>query len=277
MFFLRLRDRLYPLEPPRILGIVNVTPDSFSDGGEALTPEDALRKAEALLAEGADMLDLGAVSTRPGAPDVPLEEELRRLLPALRAVRRAFPAVPLSVDTWRGEVARIALEEGADLINDISGGRFDPTIWEVVAHYRVPYMLMHIQGTPQTMQQNPTYTDVVQEVWQYFVQKLNDLRAKGIEEVILDPGIGFGKTIAHNYALLRALPRFRQLGRPLLVGLSRKSLLWRPLGSHPKGVLWAATALHWHALQAGVSILRVHDPAPVRQLLQLRAVWNSSA
>lgn len=276
-YALPLRGKLLPLTPARIMGIINVTPDSFSDGGEAVEPEAALRRAIQLAEEGADILDIGAVSTRPGAPEVPLDEELRRLLPALRLIRRTLPETPLSVDTYRGEVARIALEEGADMINDISGGAFDPTLWEVVARYRVPYVLMHIQGTPQTMQQNPTYGDIVQEVWQYFVEKLNALRQMGIEEVIIDPGFGFGKTVAHNYALFRALPFLRRLGRPLLIGISRKSMLWRPLGETPHTVLPAMTALHWEALRKGTCLLRVHDVAPVRQLISLLQVWNSFA
>lgn len=275
--FLRLRHKLLPLYPPKVMGIINVTPDSFSDGGEAYEPEAALRRAEQLLREGADILDIGAVSTRPGADEVPEAEELRRLLPALRLIRKAFPDIPISIDTYRGKVARIALEEGADLINDISGGAFDPSLWEVVAHYRVPYVLMHIQGTPQTMQQNPTYTNVVQEVWLYFVEKLNALRQRGIEEVVIDPGFGFGKTVEHNYALFRALPIFQRLGRPLLIGISRKSMLWRPLRSHPREVLPAMTALHWEALRKGVCLLRVHDVAPARQLISLLEVWNSFA
>lgn len=277
MFSLHLRGKYYSLSPPRILGIINVTPDSFSDGGEAFSPEAALRRAAQLVEEGADILDIGAVSTRPGASEVSIEEELRRLLPALRRIRQAFPEVPISVDTYRGEVARQALEVGADLINDISGGQFDPTLWEVVAKYRVPYVLMHIQGTPQTMQQNPSYENVVQEVWLYFVEKLQQLQKLGIEEVIIDPGFGFGKTLSHNYQLLRALRTFRRLKRPILVGISRKSLLWRALQASPKEVLWGATALHWEALRQGVHFLRVHDVAPARQLLHLLEVWNTSA
>ncbi|MCS6789604.1 MAG: dihydropteroate synthase [Bacteroidia bacterium] len=259
------------------MGIINVTPDSFSDGGEAFAPEDALARAEQLVVEGADILDIGAVSTRPGAPEVPLEEEIRRLLPALRLIRKAFPDVPISVDTFRGEVARLALEEGADLINDISGGAFDPLLWKVVAHYRVPYVLMHIQGTPQTMQINPHYENVVQEVWQYFVDKLQALRAIGIDEILIDPGFGFGKKPEHNYALFRALSLFRQLGYPLLIGISRKSMLWRLLHTEPKKVLFAASALHWEALRKGVCVLRVHDVAAARQVIQLFQVWNSFA
>lgn len=275
MFYLRIRDRLWVLERPQVMGIINVTPDSFSDGGEADTPEKALRKAEKLLTEGADLLDVGAVSTRPNAPEVSQEEELRRLLPALRAIRRAFPTVLLSVDTFRGEVARVALEEGADLINDISGGAWDPNLWRVVAAYKVPYVLMHIQGTPQTMQQNPTYKNVVEDIWCYFVSKLNALAEAGVYDVLIDPGFGFGKTLAHNYTLLKALSRFRRLGRPIVVGLSRKSMLWRPLGTTPKETLWAATALHWQALLSGASVLRVHDPASLRQILQLLPLWSS--
>ncbi|MCX8111580.1 MAG: dihydropteroate synthase [Bacteroidia bacterium] len=275
-FVLPLRHKAYPLYPPRILGIINVTPDSFSDGGEAYTPEAALRRADQLIQEGADILDIGAVSTRPGAPEVDEEEELRRLLPALRLIRRTFPDKPISVDTYRGTVARIALEEGADMINDISGGAFCPTLWEVIAHYRVPYVLMHIKGTPQTMQHNPTYTDVVQEVWTYFVEKLNALRTLGIQDVIIDPGFGFGKALSHNYALFQAIPMFRRLERPILIGISRKSMLWRPLGETPRTVLPAMTALHWEALRKGVCLLRVHDVAPARQLVSLLTLWNSS-
>lgn len=274
-FVLPLRRRVLPLYPPRILGIINVTPDSFSDGGEAYLPEAALQRAAKLIEEGADILDIGAVSTRPGAPEVPLEEELRRLLPALRLIRKQFPEVPISVDTYRGEVARIAIEEGADLINDISGGAFDPELWKVVAHYRVPYILMHIKGTPQTMQHNPVYENLIQEVWEYFVQKLNALRALGIEDVIIDPGFGFGKTVEHNYALFRSLPLFKRLGRPILIGISRKSMLWRPLKATPHTVLPAMSALHWEALRKGVCLLRVHDVAAARQLISLLELWSS--
>ncbi|MEN3040117.1 MAG: dihydropteroate synthase [Bacteroidia bacterium] len=274
-YILPFRGKAYPLYPPRIMGIINVTPDSFSDGGEAYRPEDALRRAEKLLAEGADILDIGAVSTRPGAPEVPAEEELRRLLPALRLIRKAFPDVPISIDTYRSKVAEVALEEGADFINDISGGAFDPMLWPVVARYRVPYILMHIQGTPQTMQHNPTYTNIVEEVWTYFVQKLNALHSVGIYDVVIDPGFGFGKTLAHNYALFRALPLFRRLDRPLLIGISRKSMLWRALEATPHTVLPAMTALHWEALRKGVCLLRVHDVAPARQLITLLTKWNS--
>lgn len=277
MYALPLRSKLYSLAQPRIVGIVNVTPDSFSDGGEAYTPEAALQKALSLAEAGADILDIGAVSTRPGAPEVPEAEELRRLLPALRKIRSALPDMPLSIDTYRAEVARIALEEGADLINDISGGAFDPKLWEVIAHYRVPYVLMHIQGTPQTMHRNPTYKNVVEEVWQYFVEKLQALRQAGIEEVLLDPGFGFGKTVQHNYALFQALRKFRRLGRPLLIGISRKSMLWRPLGATPQTVIWATTALHWEALRKGAHLLRVHEVAAARQLVNLLSAWKSFA
>ncbi|MCX7606226.1 MAG: dihydropteroate synthase [Bacteroidia bacterium] len=277
MYSLRLRDRLYSLEPPRIMGIINVTPDSFSDGGEALTPELALRKAEALLRAGADILDIGAVSTRPGAPEVSLAEELHRLVPALRLIRKTFPEVPISVDTYRGEVARISIEEGAEMINDISGGAFDPSLWPVVAHYGVPYVLMHIRGTPQTMQHNPEYSNVGREVWAYFVEKIQRLHHIGVYQIIIDPGFGFGKKVGHNYDLFRALHRFTRLGYPLLIGISRKSMLWRVLEKTPREVIWAATALHWEALRRGVQILRVHDVEPVRQLVQLLSQWKPSA
>jgi dihydropteroate synthase len=276
MYYLRLRDKVWALDRPYIMGIINVTPDSFSDGGEADTPEKALSRAEKLLSEGADILDIGAVSTRPGAPEVPEEEEYRRLLPALRAIRKAFPDVPISVDTFRGGIARAALEEGADLINDVSGGAWDPTLWPVIAHYQVPYILMHIQGTPQTMQISPTYQNLLQEVWLYFVEKLQQLAQIGIHDVVIDPGFGFGKTLKHNYQLLRNLRIFRRLGRPILVGISRKSMLWRVLEVSPKETLWASTALHWQALLAGARLFRVHDPLPLRHIFKIWEVWSSS-
>jgi dihydropteroate synthase len=276
MHYLRLRDKVWALDRPYIIGIINVTPDSFSDGGEADTPEKALSRAEKLLSEGADILDIGAVSTRPGAPEVPEEEEYRRLLPALRAIRKAFPDVPISVDTFRGGIARAALEEGADLINDVSGGAWDLTLWPVIAQYQVPYILMHIQGTPQTMQINPTYQNLLQEVWLYFVEKLQQLAQMGIHDVIIDPGFGFGKTLNHNYQLLQSLSIFRRLGRPILVGISRKSMLWRVLEVSPKETLWASTALHWQALLAGARLFRVHDPLPLRHIFKIWEVWSSS-
>ncbi len=276
MFYLRLRDKVWPLDRPYIMGIINVTPDSFSDGGEADTPEKALIRAEKLLREGADILDIGAVSTRPGAPDVPETEEYQRLLPALQAIRKAFPEVPISVDTFRGSIARAALEAGADLINDVSGGSWDPTLWPTVAHYQVPYVLMHIQGTPQTMQTNPTYTNLIQEVWSYFVEKLQLLNEQGIYDVIIDPGFGFGKTIAHNYELLKSLKLFRRLERPILIGISRKSMLWRILQVSPKETLWASTALHWQALLSGARLFRVHDPLPLKHIFTIWEVWRSS-
>ncbi len=276
MYYLRLRDKVWPLDRPYIMGIINVTPDSFSDGGEADTPDKALARAEKLLREGADLLDIGAVSTRPGAPEVPEAEEHQRLLPALRAIRKAFPDVPISVDTFRGAIARVALEEGADLINDVSGGAWDPSLWPTIAHYQVPYILMHIQGTPQTMQISPTYENLTQEVWLYFVEKLQALAEHNIHDVIIDLGFGFGKTIVHNYQLLKGLSLFRRLKRPILVGISRKSMLWRLLEVSPKETLWASTALHWQALLSGARLFRVHDPLPLRQILRIWEVWNSS-
>lgn len=276
MFYLRLRDKVWPLDRPHIMGIINVTPDSFSDGGEADTPEKALKRAEKLLQEGADLLDIGAVSTRPAAPEVPETEEYQRLLPALRAIRKAFPEVPISVDTFRGSIARAALEEGADLINDVSGGAWDPTLWPTVARYQVPYILMHIQGTPQTMQISPTYKNLIQDIWTYFVEKLQLLNDLGIYDVIVDPGFGFGKTIAHNYELLKSLKLFRRLERPILVGISRKSMLWRILQVSPKETLWASTALHWQALLSGARLFRVHDPLPLKHIFTIWEVWRSS-
>ena len=272
---LNCRGTLLELSTPRILGILNLTPDSFSDGGKFLEPDAALRQAEQLLNEGADILDLGAASSRPGSETIPVEQELERLLPALRKIRQVFPQALLSIDTWWAEVARMALAEGAHIVNDISAGRREPDILNVAAHYGAPYILMHMQGTPATMQLNPTYTDVVADVEAELITRLNAARAAGIVDVVLDPGFGFGKTMAHNYALFAALERFTQLGCPVLVGISRKRMVSQLFsGESPENLTPAYTALHLQALQAGVRLLRVHEP---RWAVQAIRLWQQLA
>jgi dihydropteroate synthase len=272
---LNCRGMLLDLSVPRILGILNLTPDSFSDGGKFLQPDAALRQAEQLINDGANLLDLGAASSRPGSETISVEQELERLLPALRKIRQTFPQALLSVDTWRAEVARVALAEGVHIVNDISAGRWEPDILNVAAAHGAPYILMHMQGTPATMQQNPTYTDVVAEVEAEFIARLNAARAAGIVDVVLDPGFGFGKTLAHNYALFSALERFTQLGCPVLVGISRKRMVSQLFSNEsPENLTPAYTALHLQALQAGVRLLRVHEP---RWAVQAIAVWQQLA
>ncbi len=268
---LNCRGRLLDLEVPVVMGILNLTPDSFYDGGRYSTLSSASDHATRMLDEGASMLDLGAVSTRPGAPLVTQQEELDRLLPLLRALVKRHPDVILSVDTFRAEVARIAVEEGASVINDISGGTMDPEMFSTIAELQVPYVIMHIKGTPQTMQHNPKYSDVTEEVIKWLATKVVTLKTMGVHDVIVDPGFGFGKTQAHNYTLLRELEFFDILQRPLLVGISRKSMIHKALNIKPEESLNGSTALHLYALQKGVKILRVHD---VKEAVETVALYQ---
>jgi dihydropteroate synthase len=275
---LNCRGRLLDLTRPAVMGILNVTPDSFFDGGRLGAPGDVLRRAEAMLNEGAAILDVGGASTRPGAAAVEEAEELRRVLPAIEALREEFPAAILSVDTWRAGVARAALDAGASLINDVSAGRLDSDLYPAVAAANaalpggVPYILMHMQGTPGTMQQNPVYGDVVQEVLDFFIAEVGRLRALGVRDIVLDPGFGFGKTVEHNFSLLKNLHVFQILGLPVLAGLSRKSMICKVLKVNPDKALNGTTALHMVALQQGARILRVHD---VREAVEVIRLWET--
>ncbi|MBK6903859.1 MAG: dihydropteroate synthase, partial [Saprospirales bacterium] len=256
---LNLRGHLLDLTTPQVMGILNLTPDSFFPGSRMQGTDALLEKAEQMLSEGASILDLGGMSSRPGAEMISEEEELRRVVPAIEALVRRFPDALLSVDTVRSRVARESVQAGAAMINDISAGRLDPAMYETVASLRVPYVLMHMKGMPDTMQKDPVYEDVLIEVMDFLIAELGKLRDLGIHDVILDPGFGFGKTVAHNYELLKNLSTFQILERPLLVGISRKSMITRVLGVSPAEALNGTTALHMVALQEGAKILRVHD------------------
>jgi dihydropteroate synthase len=268
---IRCGSRLVDLSRPVVMGILNVTPDSFFDGGNYLTEAAVLERAEKFLTEGATFLDIGGYSTRPGAPDVPVEEELNRVIPAIKAIHRQFPEALISLDTFRAEVARQGVAAGAHLINDISGGTLDPELFKTVAELQVPYVLMHLKGTPQTMQQLAEYDDLLLEVRQYFGAKLAELHELGVRDVLLDPGFGFAKTITHNYELLRNLAIFRSLGCPLLIGISRKSMVYKALGGTPGDSITGTIALHMVALQNGATILRVHD---VKEAVQTIALFE---
>ena len=263
---IQLSGRLIMLDVPIVMGILNLTPDSFYDGGRYLTESEVLQRAEEILAQGGQMIDIGAVSTRPGASDVTAEEEINRLLPAAMAIRRSFPEAILSVDTFRAAIAeRIVGETGDCIINDISGGTLDGQMFETVARLGVPYVLMHIQGTPRTMQMNPTYLDVVKDILLDLSEKVNALKLLGVKDIILDPGFGFGKNLDHNYELLNHLDSFRLFELPLLAGLSRKAMIWKLLGVTPEDSLNGTTVLNTLALMGGADILRVHD---VRQAVE---------
>lgn len=253
-----------------IMGILNVTPDSFSDGGLYFEVERAVRRAREMVAAGADIIDIGGESTRPGAEPLPLEEELRRVIPVVdRLVREV--RVPLSVDTYKAEVARQALEHGATMINDISGLRADPDMVKVVAQFGCPVVVMHIKGTPKNMQDNPTYEDVIAEVKEYLRQGVDLAAAAGLdrEKVIVDPGIGFGKTLEHNLKILQCLDEFKTLGQPLLVGTSRKSFIGKLLGLPVNERLWGTAATVALSIVKGADIVRVHDVREMKQVAEV--------
>lgn len=245
---------------PVVMGIVNVTPDSFYDGGKFTDEAVLLNHVEKMITDGATIIDLGGISTRPGSSMISTKVELERLLPAATAIRRNFPEIPVSIDTFRSWVAvRVIDEIGPVIINDISGGALDSKMFETVARLRMPYILSHIQGTPLNMQENPQYTDVVREVSDYFSEKVKKLSKLGVEDIILDPGFGFGKTLDHNYDLLNRLDAFKVFQLPVMVGLSRKSMIWKALEITPETALNGTTVANTMALLGGADILRVHD------------------
>lgn len=266
---LNCRGRLLSLQSPQVMGILNVTPDSFFDGGRYTRQDALLRQAEQMLKEGAAILDIGGMSSRPGAEIIPVKEELQRVLPAIKALHEAFPEAILSIDTIRGRVAEEAVGAGAAIVNDISAGAFDESMYPTVARLQVPYILMHMKGSPKTMQDNPDYEDVVQTVLDFFIAEAGKLRALDVHDIVLDPGFGFGKTVTHNYQLLKQMHLFKILDLPLLAGLSRKSMINKVLKTKPEHALNGTTALNMVALQQGAKILRVHDVSPAKEAIQL--------
>jgi len=261
-FMLNVQGTIHTISTPWVMGIINCTPDSFYAESRTGTAEAAAAQGRKMLEEGARILDLGAYSSRPGADHVTEDEEWARLeavLPSVQAVIAEFPGTFISIDTFRSGVAQKALDAGAHMINDISGGTLDPKMHEVVAAHRCPYIMMHMQGTPQDMQNNPTYNHVTQDIVKFFSEQLPKLHAMGIHDTIVDVGFGFGKTLEHNYQLLRELHAFQLLGRPILTGISRKSMIYNALNSDAEHSLNGTTALHMAALLGGSQILRVHD------------------
>ena len=266
---LNCRGHLLDLSAPVVMGILNVTPDSFYDGGFHSSTKAALKKAAQLLEEGATILDIGGMSSRPGAALISAEEELQRVLPVVETILNSFPQALISIDTVRSEVAKACLEAGAHIINDISGGKIDKDLISTVVKYRAPYILMHMQGKPSTMQQLPTYDNVVDEVLAFFIKKIAAFRKEGIKDIIIDPGFGFGKTIEHNYQLLRQLSDFQVIEAPILAGISRKSMIYKALGIQVKEALNGTSALHMVTLQQGAKILRVHDVKEAVEVVKL--------
>ncbi len=260
MTTLNLRGRLLELREPLIMGILNVTPDSFFSESRTPDEEHIAQRVKQMMNDGADMIDIGGYSSRPGANDVSTEEEMNRLRRGLRIIRKFYPDVPVSVDTFRADVARMCIEEeGADIINDISGGMMDRQMFRTVAQLHVPYIMMHMQGTPDSMQLAPHYDNLRQEVMLYFAERIDHLCQMGAKDIIVDPGFGFGKTMEHNYELMVHLEDFHVFGLPLLVGISRKSMIYKLLGGTPQTSLNGTTVLNTIALTKGAHILRVHD------------------
>jgi len=242
------------------MGVINVTPDSFSDGGRFFQAEQAIQQGLRLVQEGADILDIGGESTRPGSEPVSLEEELNRVIPVIEELSKQV-RIPISIDTYKAEVAKKALQAGAEIINDISALRFDPEIVNIAREFGCPVILMHIQGTPRQMQENPVYQDVVGEIKTYFQQQIAYARQNGLDEsrLIIDPGIGFGKTLEHNLEILKGLSRYQELGRPILIGVSRKSFIGKILGLPAEDRLEGSLAAMTYAILQGANIVRVHD------------------
>ena len=268
---INVRGRLVSLDEPQVMGILNVTPDSFFATSRCRSEEEIRQRVCMMRREGATMVDIGAYSSRPGAEEVSVEEELRRLLPAIGIVREEWPDAIISVDTFRAEAARQAVEAGADIINDISGGEMDKDMFRTVAELHVPYILMHMQGTPQDMQKAPHYDNLMCEVFRSLGERVEELHEMGVADVIVDPGFGFGKTMAQNYEMMARLGEFRLLGCPILVGISRKSMVYRLLDATPEESLNGTTALNTIALMNGASILRVHD---VREAVEAIKIYR---
>lgn len=275
---LNLRGRLLELREPQIMGILNVTPDSFYS--DSRTPDEAhiTERVRQMMDEGADMIDIGGYSSRPGADDVTPEEETDRLRRGLRIVRELYPEVPVSVDTFRADVARMCIEEeGADIINDISGGMMDRQMFRTVARLGVPYILMHMQGTPDTMQVAPHYDNLRREVMLYFAERIDRLCQMGAKDIIVDPGFGFGKTLEHNYELMNHLEDFAVFNLPLLVGISRKSMIYKLTGGTPQTSLNGTTVLNTISLVKGAHILRVHDVKAAAEAKQIYMAMKQNA
>lgn len=271
---LNVGGKLIDLSTPKVMGIINLTPDSFFEGSRKQNIDEAFKQAEKMLNEGATILDLGAYSSRPGADDISVQEELDRLLPVVENITKNFHDATLSIDTFRAVVAEAAIKAGAHIINDISGGQLDEKMFATVAKLKVPYILMHMKGNPKTMVALAEYEDVFSEVFDYFTSRIHQLKQLGVNDIIIDPGFGFAKKPEHGYRLLQRLAEFQQLGLPLLAGISRKKMIYGALGITADEALNGTTVLNTIALTKGASILRVHD---VKEAVQAVKLWQATA
>ncbi|MGA0031121.1 MAG: dihydropteroate synthase [Flavobacteriaceae bacterium] len=272
-----LNQQLLDLSTPRVMAIMNLTPDSFYDGGQLKNHEQLLAKVQQFIDEGASIIDLGGYSTRPGAVNISVEEEMSRVVPVVQLIREHFKDIPLSVDTFRSQVARSALEQGASMVNDVSGATADDLMLDLISEYQVPYVGMHMRGTPQTMSTLTDYQDIVFEI-RYFFSTLAEKAAKrNINDLIIDPGLGFAKTIAQNFHLLYHLEAFKLLDLPVLIGLSRKSMIYKTLNTTPENALNGSSALHMAALERGAHLLRVHDVKEAQECIKLYTQLRDAA
>ena len=276
MFSLNCNGTFLLAEKPLVMGILNLTSDSFYEGSRLKTPENVLEKAAQMVAEGADILDIGAQSTRPGSKRISAEEEIGKAVPVIRAIREKYPEIILSIDTYQSEVAVACVEAGASIVNDISGGEMDKNMIKVIGGLKVPYICMHMKGVPETMHLHTNYTNILQEVLDYFIRKTDECRKAGIKDVIIDPGFGFGKNIQQNFFLLKNLGVFKMLEKPILCGLSRKSTIYKTLGTTAEDALNGTTVLNTLAIQNGAEILRVHDVKEAVEVVRLMGAYRTS-
>jgi len=266
---LRLKDKLFDLSKPKVMGIINCTPDSFYSKSRYNTDLEILKSVYKLINEGVDIIDIGGYSSRPGAKEISVDEELSRVLSPIISIKKEFGNIPLSIDTFRAEVARISLENGVDIINDISAWEIEPKLLDIISHYKCPYILMHMKGSPRTMQQNTQYENIFSSIISFFSKKLHILKDHGIYDVILDPGFGFGKTLEQNYEILNKMEDFKILGKPILVGISRKSMIYNKLNSDASNSLNGTSILNTIAISKGASIIRVHDVKEAKEVINL--------
>ena len=273
---INIKGNLLDLNKPKIMGILNVTPDSFFDGGLYNTEKKVDIQVMKMIEDGMDILDIGGYSSRPGAKEISINEEIDRVIPVVKFIRKTYPELILSVDTFRSEVARDCLDLGIDIINDISAGCIDKNILDVVAEYNCPYIMMHMKGTPRTMQINPEYENLIKELLIYFAKRIYLAREKGIIDIIVDPGFGFGKTLDHNYTIMKKIENFKFLDLPILVGISRKSFITKQLDIDKKDSLNGTTALNMYFLEKNINILRVHDVKEAKECIMLHEKIKSS-
>jgi dihydropteroate synthase len=275
MFTLNCKGRLLEIDSPLVMGIINTTPDSFYGVSRQSTIDAVLSKAEQMIQEGAVIVDIGGQSTRPGSEQIQPEEELNRVLPAIDALGKRFPETLISIDTYHAIVAKHAVEAGASIVNDISAGLLDPLMLSIVGKLKVPYVCMHMKGTPQNMQQNPVYGNIIQELLDFFNERIEACTLHGIDDIIIDPGFGFGKTIEHNFTILREMAALQILHKPLLLGISRKSFIYKTLGTTAEKSLNGTSVLHSLGLQNGADILRVHDVKEAVEVIKILKEYHS--